>query len=129
MIEKVTNIPVTGFMYHSDDGNSEHSHNLYITTWDGRPIHTHEFRGVTSFDVGHDHRYVGTTEPAPSGVQHTHRYFTFTSFDAEHRHVIRGTTGPAISLPEGGHYHEFSGVTTVDGEIPHRHRYSGRTSL
>ncbi|ARK32560.1 YmaF family protein [Halalkalibacter krulwichiae] len=125
----MTSIPVTGYLYHSDEDNSEHSHTLYITSWNGRPVHTHEFRGVTSFDVGHDHRYAGTTEPAPSGVQHTHRYGTFTSFDERHRHEIRGVTGPAIFLPEGGHYHEFSGVTTVDGVTPHRHKYSGRTSL
>ncbi|WP_062052104.1 YmaF family protein [Bacillus sp. JCM 19034] len=125
----MTSVPVTGFLYHSDEDSCEHSHRLFITSWDGRPVHTHEFRGVTSFDVGHDHRYAGTTEPAPNDVQHTHHYRTFTSFDARHRHEIQGVTGPAIFLPEGGHYHEFSGVTTVDGDTPHRHRYSGRTSF
>lgn len=123
----MTDIPVTGFVYTDDEGM--HSHNLYITNWDGRAVHSHEFRGVTSFDVGHDHRYVGTTEPASSGVQHRHRFSTVTSFDANHDHVIRGVTGPAIPLPTGGHYHEFSGVTTVDGDTPHAHRFSGRTSL
>ena len=122
-------IPVSGFMYHSDDSDPMHSHHLYITQWDGRPVHVHEFRGVTSYDVGHNHRYAGTTEPAPSGVQHTHRYFTFTSIDDRHRHQIHGVTGPAIPLPNGGHYHEFSGYTTVDGSIPHKHSYGGRTSL
>jgi hypothetical protein len=124
-------IPVSGFMYHSDDSDPMHSHQLFITQWDGRPVpaHVHEFRGVTSFDVGHNHRYAGTTEPAPSGVPHTHRYFTFTSVDDRHRHEIHGVTGPAIQLPNGGHYHEFSGFTTVNGANPHRHGYSGRTSL
>lgn len=124
-------IPVSGFMYHSDDSDPQHSHQLYITSWDGRPVpaHVHEYRGVTSFNAGHDHRYAGITEPAPSGVQHTHRYFTFTSVDDQHQHEIRGVTGPAIPLPNGGHYHEFSGVTTVNGMNPHRHNYSGRTSL
>ena len=121
-------IPVSGFMYHSDDSDPIHSHQLYITSWDGRPIHNHQFKGVTSFDDGHSHRYAGTTEPAPSGVPHTHRYFTSTSVDDRHRHQIRGITGLAIPLPNGGHYHEFSGVTTVEGTRPHRHRYSGRTS-
>jgi hypothetical protein len=121
-------IPVSGFMYHSDDSDPIHSHQLYITSWDGRPIHNHQFKGVTSFDDGHSHRYASTTEPAPSGVPHTHRYFTSTSVDDRHRHQIRGITGLAIPLPNGGHYHEFSGVTTVEGTRPHRHRYSGRTS-
>jgi hypothetical protein len=122
-------IPVSGFMYDSDDSNPMHSHQLYITSWDGQPIHTHEFKGNTSFDDGHRHRYAGTTEPAPSGIQHTHKYFTFTSVDNRHNHQIRGITGPAIPLGSGGHFHEFSGFTTVDGTTPHRHRYSGRTSL
>ncbi|MFC0561961.1 YmaF family protein [Halalkalibacter alkalisediminis] len=125
----MSNVPVTGFLYHSDGDDPLHSHNMFITTWDGQPIHTHEFKGVTTFDVGHDHRYAGTTEPAPSGVQHTHRYCTFTTFDAEHKHVIRGVTGPAIFLPDGRHFHKFNGVTSVDGPTPHRHRYCGKTSL
>ncbi|MDQ0341070.1 hypothetical protein J2S00_003914 [Caldalkalibacillus uzonensis] len=121
-------VPVTGLLYDSEADGPLHSHTLYITSWDGRPVHTHQFKGVTSFDVGHNHRYAGTTEPAPSGIQHRHRYFTFTSFDEGHRHVIRGVTGPAIPLPNGGHYHEFSGVTTVSGAIRHTHRYRGITS-
>jgi hypothetical protein len=122
-------IPVSGFMLDSDHSDPMHSHQLYITSWDGRPIHTHQFKGVTSFDDGHSHQYAGTTEPAPSGVQHTHRYFTSTSVEDRHRHQIRGVTGLSIPLPNGGHYHEFSGVTTVAGASPHRHRYGGRTSL
>ncbi len=120
--------PVSGYLY-SSGGGGVHSHNLYIINWDGYLVHTHAFRGVTSFDVGHNHRYAGTTTPAPSGVQHRHRFFTVTSFDDNHDHVIRGTTGPAIQLPSGGHIHQFSGFTTVNGAIPHTHRFSGRTSI
>jgi hypothetical protein len=121
-------IPITGLLYDSDEG-PEHSHILYITSWNGKPVHTHQFKGVTSFDAGHNHRYAGTTEPAASGVPHNHRYYTVTTIDDRHVHTIRGVTGPAILLPGGGHYHEFSGVTTVDGDPPHRHKYSGRTSI
>lgn len=122
-------IPITGFLVHADDSNSIHSHSLYINTWDGKPMHVHQFSGVTSFDVGHTHQYAGTTEPAPSGVQHTHRYFTFTTFNDGHKHEISGVTGPAIFLSNGRHYHEFSGTTTVNGAIPHKHMYSGNTSM
>jgi hypothetical protein len=124
-------IPVTGFIIHSSDSNmdSQHSHQLYLTSWNGTPIHRHHFSGVTSFMGGHDHRYTGTTEPAPTGVQHTHGYFTVTSLDDGHKHEIRGTTGPAIPLPGGvGHYHNFHGETTVNGVHPHSHKYSGTTS-
>lgn len=120
-------IPITGFVVHSDDGGSNHSHKLYITSWDGRPVHVHPFSGVTSFDVGHSHRYAGITAPAPSGVQHVHGYHAETTFDDGHTHVIRGTTGPAVDLPCGGHIHYFEGYTTVNGKTPHAHMYGGYT--
>jgi hypothetical protein len=125
-------IPVTGFIVESSRSNNyndpDHAHVLYLTSWNGRPLHRHHFSGVTSFNAGHEHKYAGTTEPAPSGVPHTHKYFTITSIDDRHRHEIRGITGPAIPLPEGGHYHKFHGVTTVNGSHPHSHKYSGNTS-
>jgi len=126
--EDFMGIPVSGYLYHSGGKGPYHSHRLYLTSWGGRPVHTHNFSGVTSFDVGHKHMYIGRTAPAPSGVQHRHRYFTFTSFDDGHKHVIRGVTGPAIYLPNGGHIHKFCGITTVNGRIPHTHRYYGSTS-
>lgn len=123
----MSNVPVTGYLFDSVSADAQHSHSLYIKSWDGRPVHSHELRGVTSFDVGHNHCFAGKTQPAPSGVQHTHCYCTFTTIDAEHKHVIRGVTGPAIFLPDGRNYHQFCGVTTVDGDVPHAHRYEGCT--
>ncbi|XID94557.1 YmaF family protein [Paenibacillaceae bacterium WGS1546] len=120
-------IPISGFVLCSDHSDGQHSHKLYITSWDGRPVHVHAFSGVTSFNVGHSHRYAGVTAPAPTGVEHVHEYFTETSFDDGHTHLIRGRTGGAIPLPSGGHYHFFEGVTTVNGRTPHTHAYEGRT--
>ncbi len=120
-------IPVTGFVLHSDDSDGQHSHKLYITSWDGRPVHVHAFGGVTSFDVGHSHHYSGLTAPAPSGVPHVHEYQAETTFNDGHTHLIRGTTGGAIPIPGGGHIHYFEGHTTVNGRTPHSHRYQGQT--
>ncbi|WEK52942.1 MAG: YmaF family protein [Candidatus Cohnella colombiensis] len=120
-------IPITGIIVHSEDDDSNHSHKLYITSWDGRPVHVHPFSGVTSYDVGHQHHYAGMTKPAPSGVQHVHNYYAVTSFNDGHTHIISGTTGPLIPLPNGGHYHHFEGHTTVNGSIPHTHMYQGST--
>ena len=64
-----------------------------------------------------------------SDPMHSHQFKGVTSFEDGHRHQIRGVTGLSIPLPNGSHYHEFSGVTSVAGTSPHRHRYSGRTSL
>lgn len=120
-------IPVTGFVLHSDDSDGQHSHKLYITSWDGRPVHVHAFGGVTSFDVGHSHQYSGLTARAPSGVPHVHEYQAETTFNDGHTHLIRGTTGGAIPIPGGGHIHYFEGHTTVNGRTPHSHRYQGQT--
>ncbi|HEX7056001.1 MAG TPA: YmaF family protein [Bacilli bacterium] len=121
-------IPVTGFMMHSgDEGEGEHSHRLYITSWGGNPVHAHEFAGITSFDAGHSHEYAGMTDAAPSGVPHTHSYYTVTSLNDGHTHVIRGVTGPAVPVVGGGHIHYFHGVTTINGMTPHAHAYSGQT--
>ena len=123
-------IQVTGYIVESSSSNqdTEHTHVLYLTSWDGRPVHRHHFSGVTSFNAGHEHRYAGKTKPAPTGVPHTHHYFTITSLNDGHKHEIRGVTGPAVPLPEGGHYHKFHGATTVNGAHPHSHKYSGNTS-
>ncbi|MNW45596.1 YmaF family protein [compost metagenome] len=120
-------IPITGFVHCSDDSDGQHSHKLYITSWNGRPVHVHSFSGVTSFDVGHAHKYAGVTEPAPTGVPHVHVYHTQTTFNDGHIHLIRGTTGNAIPLPNGGHFHYFEGVTSINGAIPHTHSYQGKT--
>lgn len=120
-------IPITGFVVHKDDGDREHSHKLYLTSWDGRPVHVHPFAGETSVNNGHAHWYSGVTEPAASGVPHVHAYAARTTFIDGHTHLIRGTTGPSVPLPGGGHYHYFEGYTTVDGIHPHAHMYSGAT--
>jgi hypothetical protein len=120
-------IPIKGFLFESNKKDSEHEHKLFITSWDGRPVHVHPFAGETSFDVGHLHHYAGVTEPAPSGVPHVHGYFAETTFNDGHSHIIRGTTGPAVPLPGGGHIHYFEGYTTVNGLTPHTHCYGGST--
>ncbi len=113
-------IHVKGFVLHSQNSDNEHTHRVYITSWDGRPVyHVHQFGGVTSYDDGHVHEYAGVTEAAPTGVPHVHRYHTATSVNHGHTHVIQGVTGPAIDLPEGGHIHYFEGFTTVNGMRPH----------
>lgn len=119
-------IPVTELLIDSNEFGP-HFHNFYITTWDGRAVHTHAFSGMTSFDDGHSHNYSGMTEPAQTGVNHVHQYYTMTTISDGHYHIIRGTTGPAVALPNGGHIHYFEGYTTVNGMHPHSHMYRAQT--
>ena len=122
-------IPITGFIVEDSQSGDGHAHKLYITSWDGQPVHVHPFSGITSYDVGHQHHYAGYTEAAPSGVPHVHQYNAETSFDDGHKHMIHGTTGAAVPLPGGGHYHHFRGYTTVNGRQPHTHAYGGDTGM
>jgi hypothetical protein len=121
------NIPITGFIMNAGDDDPQHSHKLFITSWNGRAVHVHSIAGVTSINDGHSHSYANWTAPAQTGVPHTHSYYMVTSLDQGHTHIIQGTTSPAISLPGGGHYHRFDGYTTVSGRSPHSHAYGGTT--
>lgn len=122
-------IPISGYFFELDEAEgSRHTHNLYITTWNGSAAHVHQISGVTSSVLAHQHHYFGTLEAAPTDIQHIHRYFMYTTVSDGHVHEIRGVTGPAIYLPGGGHYHEFQGETLVAGLTPHTHLYKGITS-
>lgn len=99
--------------------------NEYYSDWINE-THVHEFIGITTITDGHNHKYVGTTEPAPNGIQHTHDYDTWTLFVDGHRHEIYGRTGPAIPVSGGGHVHYYEGYTT--GYPDHHHWFSGYTT-
>ncbi|TNJ68129.1 hypothetical protein FE784_00230 [Paenibacillus hemerocallicola] len=112
----------------------------------GSPSHAHYARVVSSMQLGHLHKIDFFTYPVNgSGSDgHFHDYQGVTrvaSYDGQvHFHRFYGITGPAIALPDGSHYHRFSG--NVDDEpfsfeggsyktvltIPrHMHFYSGVT--
>jgi YmaF family len=112
-----------------NDGSHDHQFQLVFFE-DGPGIrksypHRHGYQGITSFDVGHRHRLGGVTAPAPDVPDHVHEYRGTTTFDDGHVHHFSGVTGPPIPLPDGGHYHIIEGETTVNGEIPHTHSYTG----
>ena len=47
-------IPVIGYIVETPGlTDQEHSHALYLTSWDGRPVHRHHFSGATSVNDGH----------------------------------------------------------------------------
>src|SRR5690625_4619108 len=97
--------PISWYMYNQAQKTTFQGHFHDSHPWQWKESHIHELAGGTSAEVGHMHEFVGTTEPALSGVAHTHEYLTTTHFIDGHRHVIRGRTGPAIPLQGGGHFH------------------------
>lgn len=112
--------PIIGYMVQYAQPNEE-----YYPHWNSQ-THVHEFIGETTITEAHKHNYVGTTDPAPNGIQHTHDYYTWTLYVDGHRHQISGRTGPAIPVQGGGHVHYYEGYTT--GFTEHQHWYSGYTN-
>lgn len=113
-------------------GGESHNHRYELVFYDGchpshkHPYpHRHHYEGITSFDVGHQHRLFGATAPAPNVEEHVHAYEGTTTFNDGHVHHFKGVTSEPIPLPGGGHYHTIEGETTVNGRIPHEHSYSG----
>ncbi len=89
-------------------------------------LHSHNYRGATSFNDGHTHNYSGTTSADPDEPRHTHEMAGYTTTDAGHTHYYAVTTGPGIEV-QGGHYHYYEGVTQYASG--HMHSFEGSTSV
>ena len=89
-------------------------------------LHNHSYRGVTSFNDGHRHRYAGKTTSDPDVPGHIHYMAGYTTFDDGHTHYYAIETGPEVNTREG-HYHLYRGVTRVADR--HVHFFQGRTSI
>ncbi|MFZ5644852.1 MAG: YmaF family protein [Bacillota bacterium] len=91
--------------------------------------HVHAYRGRTSFDEGHLHRFEGISTRSVGGVDaHVHRLIGTTTFDDGHIHNYNITTGPGIPAGPGQHVHRYNGVTTLNGRPLHVHFMSGVTA-
>lgn len=89
-------------------------------------MHTHYYRGETSYEDGHRHNYSGMTSPAPDTPGHTHMISDRTSMNDRHTHRFSFSTGPAREY-RGGHVHHYAGVAQFnDGHI---HTMGGCTSV
>lgn len=52
---------ISRFIYESEEKNMHRAHKLYIPSWNGQPVHIHDYSGITLVDVGHRLEYGGTT--------------------------------------------------------------------
>ncbi|MHB1314305.1 MAG: YmaF family protein [Christensenellales bacterium] len=90
-------------------------------------LHTHTFRGVTTYIDGHLHLFFGTTGASPDLPGHTHTVAGRTTMNTGHDHSYSLTTWPPTVVGAGRHYHYFNGNTgAVQG---HSHPMSGTTSV
>lgn len=81
-------------------------------------LHSHDFRGVTTYTNGHVHRYTGTTSAAPNVPGHTHFMAGETSVSDGHTHRYGLYTGPDIQA-DGGHTHQYQGATALNDRHVH----------
>jgi hypothetical protein len=76
-------------------------------------MHRHNFRGITTFNHGHIHKYCGRTYLAPNYYGHVHYMSGITAFNDGHIHRYALVTGPSIPA-NGGHIHYYRAATSFD---------------
>lgn len=92
-------------------------------------LHSHDFRGRTTFNDGHTHGYSGVTSDNPDVPRHIHYMMGETTFNDGHVHRYTLFTNPEIRVGRGhthyyqastsfndGHVHYLYGYTTVYGQ-------------
>ncbi len=90
-------------------------------------LHTHEYKGVTTYANGHVHLFSGVSGVSPNVPGHTHTIAGQTAVSDGHSHPYRLISeGPVyVARVQYKHYHYYSGVTGfVRG---HEHLMSGTT--
>jgi len=89
-------------------------------------LHSHYFRGVTSYNDGHIHRYSGTTSQDRDTPGHVHTMTGETTFEDGHVHSYSLMTGAPIPVANG-HTHYYKAATAFnDG---HTHNLTGYTTV
>jgi hypothetical protein len=87
-------------------------------------LHSHNFRGVTTFNDGHVHRYGGMTSSDPNVRGHTHSMAGETTYNDGHIHRYSLQTGPEIRVGTG-HTHYYRAATTFnDGHVHYLYGYT-----
>lgn len=89
-------------------------------------MHSHGYRGMTTYSYGHKHDYFGATSLDPDTPGHIHYMWGKTSYNDGHIHYYAVPTGPSVKVKDG-HTHHYCGATTLnDGHV---HYYGGVTSI
>jgi len=87
-------------------------------------LHSHAFRGRTTFNDGHAPGYTGITRLAPDVPGHLHQMTGETTFADGHVHRYSLYTGPEIPV-DGGHTHYYQAVTSFnDGHVHYLFGYT-----
>lgn len=87
-------------------------------------MHTHQFRGVTTYVNGHLHLFSGVSSASPDIRGHTHTVAGTTTTDSGHSHSYNLTTKTPTYV-NAGHYHYYEGDTNITNG--HDHPMSGTT--
>ena len=90
-------------------------------------LHTHQFKGVTTYVDGHVHFWSGVSSASPNIPGHTHLIAGQTTVNDGHSHGYSITTqGPTyVDAQRYKHYHYYAGDTLY--ARGHRHGMSETT--
>ena len=87
-------------------------------------LHSHGFRGRTSFNDNHTLGYTGVTCLNPDVPGHVHYMTGATTFNDGHIHRYALYTSPEIPV-DGGHTHYYQSATSFnDGHIHYLYGYT-----
>jgi hypothetical protein len=89
-------------------------------------LHSHSFRGRTTFNDGHTHGYTGITSLSPDVRGHVHFITGATTFNDGHIHRYALYTSREIPVA-GGHTHFYQAATSFNDR--HVHFLFGFTSV
>ena len=90
-------------------------------------LHTHQFKGVTTYVDGHLHFWSGVTSASPNVPGHTHIVAGETTVNDGHSHSYSLRTYPPTYVDQGHykHYHYYEGDTHTT--LDHHHHMSETT--
>ncbi|MFZ5974773.1 MAG: YmaF family protein [Bacillota bacterium] len=75
-------------------------------------MHTHAFKGVTTYIDGHLHLFSGVSSASPDVPGHTHYITGTTTISNGHSHSFNLITHTQTNV-NSGHYHYYQGDTAI----------------
>jgi hypothetical protein len=76
-------------------------------------MHSHKFKGVTTYVDGHVHLFSGVSSMSPDVPGHTHTIEGQTTVDDGHSHGFYIITQGPTKVDSKAHYHYYEGNTNI----------------
>lgn len=87
-------------------------------------LHSHEYRGNTTYNDGHVHMYYGSTSQVPDTPNHMHIMMGETSYNDGHTHRYSLYTSPSIKVGNGHTHYYQAGTSFNDNHLHYLYGYN-----